>query len=83
MPGGVRGLEEVLRRLSGRPLPGGAPVVGQTHGRHGPYNPPLPIIATSGGVETQANEGVHLDSLPYPMLRKKWQGSGLTRRRHT
>jgi Putative transposase len=83
MQWGGRCLADVFRRLSGRPLKGGYPVVVQTHGRHGQYNPQLHSIATSGGLAMQANEWVPLDSLPYPMLRQKWQGSGLTMRRHT
>src|SRR5712691_1868236 len=55
MPCGVRCLDEVFRRRRGRPLKGGYPVVVQTHGRNGQYNPHLPIIATSGGLDTQAS----------------------------
>jgi len=83
MPCGVHCLDDVFRRLSGRPLTGGSTVVVQTHGRHGQYTPPLHIIATSGGLDTQANEWMHLDYLPYPMLRKKWQGYVWTMLRHT
>jgi len=83
MPCGVRCLDEVFRRLSGRPLKGGYTVVVQTHGRNGQYNPHLHIIATSGGLDMQAHEWVHLDYLPYPMLRKKWQWYVLTMLRHT
>ncbi len=83
MPCGVHCLDDVFRRLSGRPLTGGSTVVVQTHGRHGQYTPPLHIIATSGGLDTQANEWMHLDYLPYPMLRKKWQGYVVTMLRHT
>jgi hypothetical protein len=80
---GVRCLDDVFRRLSGRPLKGGYTVVVQTHGRNGQYNPHLHIIATSGGLDMQAHEWVHLDYLPYPMLRKKWQWYVLTMLRHT
>ena len=83
MPCGVRCLDDVFSRLSGRPLTGGYTVVVQTHGRSGQYNPHLHIIATSGGLDKQANEWVHLDYLPYPMLRKKWQWYVLTMLRHT
>lgn len=55
----------------------------QTHGRNGQYNPHLHIIATSGGLDKQANEWMHLDYLPYPLLRKKWQWYVLTMLRHT
>jgi len=83
MPWGVRGLAEVVSRRSGRPLKGGYTVVGQTHGRHGQDTPHRHIMATSGGVETQANAWMHLDSLPYPMLRNKWQWYVWTRLRQT
>ena len=73
MPCGVRCLDDVFRRLRGRPLKGGYTVVVQTHGRNAQYNPHLHIIATRGGLDMQANEWGHLDYLPYPMLRKKWQ----------
>jgi hypothetical protein len=80
---GVRCLDDVFSRRSGRPLKGGYPVVVQTHGRNGQYNPHLHIIATSGGLDMQTNEWVHLDYLPYPMLRKKWQWYVLTMLRQT
>jgi len=47
---GVRCLDEVFRRRSGRPLKGGSTVVVQTHGRNGQYNPHLHIIATSAEI---------------------------------
>src|SRR5437016_6507727 len=40
-------------------------------------------IPASGGLDTQASEWVHLDSLPYPRLRKKWQWYVLTMLRQT
>jgi hypothetical protein len=80
---GVRCVDDVLSRVSGKHLRGGYIVVIQTHGRHGQYNPHLHIIATSGGWEQQANQWVHLDYLPYPMLRTKWQWSLLTMLRQT
>ena len=70
---GVRCLDDVFSRVSGKPLKGGSIVVIQTPGRNGQYNPHLPIIATRGGWEPQAKQWMHLDYLPYPMLRKKWQ----------
>src|SRR2546426_8077864 len=39
MPCGVRCLDDVFSRRSGRPLKGGYTVVVQTHGRNGQYNP--------------------------------------------
>ena len=80
---GGRCLDDVFRRLSGRRLTGGYTGVGQTHGRNGQYTPHRHIIATRGGLDKQAQEWVHLDYLPYPMLRKQWQWYGLTMLRQT
>ena len=80
---GVTCLDDVLSRVSGTSLKGGYIVVIQTHGRNGQYNPHLHIIATSGGWEPQARQWVHLDYIPYPMLRKKWQWYLLTMLRQT
>lgn len=80
---GVRCLDDVFSRVSGKDLKGGYIVVIQTHGRNGQYNPHLHIIATSGGWDQQARQWVHLDYLPYPMLRKKWQWYLLTMLRQT
>ena len=80
---GVRGLDDCFSRVSGRPLKGGYIVVLQTHGRNGQYNPHLHIIATSGGWDPQASQWVHLDYLPYPLLRQKWQWHLLTMLRQT
>ena len=55
----------------------------QTHGRNGQYNPHLHVIATSGGWDPAAQQWCHLDSLPYPLLRKKWQWPLLTMLRRT
>ena len=59
MPCGVKCLDDFFRTVSGKALQGGSIVVVQTHGRHGQDNPPLPIIATSGGGDAQAHKGVH------------------------
>ena len=75
---GVRCLDDVFSRVSGKNLKGGYIVVIQTHGRNGQYNPHLHIIATSGGWDQQARQWVHLDYIPYPLLRKKWQWYLLT-----
>ena len=80
---GVRCLDDVFSRVSGKSLTGGYIVVVQTHGRNGQYNPHLHIIATSGGWDQQANEWMHLDYLPYTLLRKKWQWYLLTMLRQT
>src|SRR5262245_40191683 len=80
---GVACLDDVLSRVSGKSLKGGYIVVIQTHGRNGQYNPHLHIIATSGGWDAQARQWVHLDYVPYAMLRKKWQWHLLTMLRQT
>jgi hypothetical protein len=80
---GVRCLDDFFSRVSGRTLQGGYIVVIQTHGRNGQYNPHLHIIATSGGWDPQAQQWIHLDYLPYAMLRKKWQWHLLTMLRQT
>jgi putative transposase/transposase-like zinc-binding protein len=80
---GVQCLDDVFTRVSGRALQGGYIVVIQTHGRNGQYNPHLHIIATSGGWDPQAKQWIPLTSLPYSMLRKKWQWHLLTMLRQT
>ena len=80
---GVRCLDDFFSQVSRQPLKGGYIVVVQTHGRSGQYNPHLHIIATSGGWHKAANKWVHLDYLPYEMLRKKWQWHLLTMLRQT
>jgi Putative transposase/Transposase zinc-binding domain len=80
---GVQCLDDVFGRVSGKNLKGGYIVVIQTHGRNGQYNPHLHIIATSGGWDQQARQWVHLDYIPYPLLRKKWQWYLLTMLRQT
>jgi hypothetical protein len=80
---GVRCLDDVFSRVSGKSLKGGYIVVIQTHGRNGQYNPHLHCIATSGGWDQQAKQWVHLAYVPYPLLRKKWQWHLLTMLRQT
>jgi Putative transposase/Transposase zinc-binding domain len=80
---GVRCLDDVFSRISGRALKGGYLMVIQTHGRNGQYNPHLHVIATSGGWDPQAKQWIHLDYVPYRLLRKKWQWSLLTMLRQT
>src|SRR2546425_7558237 len=59
MPCGGQCLDDFLSTVSGKALQGGSIVVVQTPGRHGQYNPHLPIIATSGGWDAQAHKWVH------------------------
>jgi Putative transposase/Transposase zinc-binding domain len=80
---GVRCLDDVFSRVSGKRLKGGYIVVIQTHGRNGQYNPHLHVIATSGGWDAEAKQWCHLDYVPYPVLRKKWQWHLLTMLRQT
>ena len=80
---GVTCLDDVLSRVSGTSLKGGSIVVIQTHGRNGQYNPHLHVIATSGGWDAEARQWRHLDYVPYPLLRKKWQWHLLTMLRQT
>jgi hypothetical protein len=80
---GVRCLNDVFSRVSGTELKGGYIVVIQTHGRNGQYNPHLHVIATSGGWDYQGQQWIHLDYLPYALLRKKWQWHLLTMLRQT
>lgn len=61
---GVRCLDDVFSRVSGRALKGGYIVVVQTHGRNGQDNPHLHVIATSGGWDHQAQPWSHLDYIP-------------------
>lgn len=46
---GVQCLEDGSRAVRGQALRGGYLAVLHTHGRHGQYPPPLPLLATSGG----------------------------------
>jgi putative transposase/transposase-like zinc-binding protein len=80
---GVRCLDDCFSRVSGRTLQGGSIMVIQTHGRNGQYTPHLHIIATSGGWDRKASQWVHLEYVPYPMLRKQWQWYLLTMLRQT
>jgi Putative transposase/Transposase zinc-binding domain len=80
---GVRCLDDVFSRVRGKPLKGGYIMVIQTHGRNGQYNPHWHCIATSGGWDPQGHQWIHLDYVPYPLLRKKWQWHLLTMLRQT
>src|SRR5262249_16849968 len=80
---GARCLDDVFSHVRGKPLKGGYIMVIQTHGRNGQYNPHLHCIATSGGWDQEAQQWMHLDYVPYPLLRKKWQWHLLTMLRQT
>jgi len=70
---GVQCLDDFFSYVSGKEIKGGYIVVLQTHGRNGQYNVHLHIIATSGGLDEEAQKWVHLDYLPYKVLHKKWE----------
>jgi hypothetical protein len=50
---------------------GGSVVVLETAGRAGHWNPPLPILRTSGGV-TPPQKWREVDSFPCTVWHKKW-----------
>jgi Putative transposase len=54
-----------------------------THGRNGQYHPHLHVLATSGGYDAPGERWEHLQSLPYALLRRKWQWHLLTMLRQT
>src|SRR5262249_34934061 len=83
MRGGVQCLDVFYSAVRGKPLRGGYIVVLHTHGRHGQYPPPLPVIATSGGDDGQGERWEHLQYLPYELLRRKWPWHLLSIVRHT
>ena len=70
---GVECLDDFFSCVSRKSLRGGYIVVLQTHGRSGQYNVHLHIMATSGGLDQQTQQWVHLGYLPYKILHKKWQ----------
>lgn len=76
-------LDDFYSTVRGQALRGGSSTVLHTHGRHGQYHPHLHLIATSGGYDAQGARWEHLQSLPYDLLRRKWQGHLLTMLRHT
>jgi hypothetical protein len=55
----------------------------QTHGRHGPYQPHLHLLATSGGYDAAGERWEHLQYLPYELLRRKGQWPLLSMMRKT
>jgi len=46
-------LDDFSSEVRGKALRGGSITVLHTHGRHGPYHPPLPLLAPSGGYDPQ------------------------------
>jgi hypothetical protein len=70
---GVQCLDDFSSAVRGKALRGGSIVVLHTHGRNGQYHPHLHLIATSGGDDGPGERWEHLHSLPYELLRRKWQ----------
>src|SRR2546425_6229964 len=71
-------LEDFSSTVRGKALRGGSITGLHTHGRHGPYHPHLPLLATSGGYDAQGARWEHLQSVPYALRRRTWQGHVLT-----
>jgi len=83
MRGGAQCRDDFFRTVRGKALRGGSITGLHTHGRHGPYHPHLHLLATSGGDDAQGARWEHLQSLPYDLLRRKWQWHLLRMVRHT
>jgi len=80
---GAQCLDDFSSTIKGKPLRGGYITVLHTHGRNGQYHPHLHVLATSGGSDAQGACWEHLQSLPYALLRHKWQWHLLTMLRQT
>ena len=61
---GVQCLDDFYSTVRGKALKGGSITVRHTHGRHGQYHPPLHLIATSGGYDSQGERWEHRQYLP-------------------
>jgi len=80
---GAQCLDDFSSTIKGKTLRGGYITVLHTHGRNGQYHPHLHVLATSGGSDAQGACWEHLQSLPYALLRHKWQWHLLTMLRQT
>lgn len=69
---GVAMLQDALAGVTRSILEVGYVVVLETAGRAGHWNPPLHMLMTSGGV-TSDQRWREVDSVPFPVLHKKWQ----------
>jgi hypothetical protein len=83
MRGGVQCLDDFYSEVRGKALKGGYITVLHTHGRNGQYHPHLHLIATSGGYDEAGECWEHVQYLPYPLLRRKWQWHLLSTLRKT
>lgn len=70
---GAQCLDDVSSTVRGKALKGGSITGLHTHGRNGPYHPPLHLIATSGGSDAQGARWEPRQYLPYELLRRTWQ----------
>ena len=75
---GGQGRDDCYSPVRGKALRGGSITVLHTHGRHGPYPPPLHLLATRGGSDAQGARWEPLQYLPYAVLRRPWQWHLLT-----
>jgi hypothetical protein len=71
-------LDDCSSTVQGKALQGGSITVLHTHGRSGQSHPPLHVLATRGGYDTQGARWEHLPSLPSARLRRKGQWHLLT-----
>ena len=69
---GAQCLDDFSSTIKGKTLRGGSITVLHTHGRNGPYHPHRPLLATSGGDESQGEGWEHLQYVPYDLLRRTW-----------
>ncbi len=80
---GAQCLDDFSSEVQGKVLRSGAIVVLHTHGRNGQSHPHLHLLATSGGYDAEGERWAHIKSLPYALLRRKWQWHLLTMVRQT
>jgi len=80
-PGGVAMLNEALSWFTKVKLEVGYVVVLETAGRSGHWNPPLPIIMTSGGMTPQ-KRWREVDDFPFKVRHKKWHYHLFTMLKH-
>ena len=80
---GAQCLDDFYSEVRGKALKGGYITVIHTHGRNGQYHPHLHLIATSGGYDEVGECWEHVQYLPYPLLRRKWQWHLLSTLRKT
>jgi len=70
---GVPCLDDFESAVRGKALRGGSSTVLHPPGRHGPYQPPRHLLATSGGSAGQGARWEHRKDLPSDLLRRPGQ----------